>query len=236
MARSSVRFNKGAVAKIRLSQPKEAEEQRSRASTAKFIRWITPRRGRILEAIGRVKWLADAARQWATSADGDLRHEGTRHAYAWNRLTGISFALWRALPLLGPTDPKTHESKAQDSGIQVDHAEKLLVELLLHNRVTYEQDRSTRDWMAGFYLNCAEDRIRSVLHYELRADVRRVGRQHLTNATAASARAADLVKRDKTTRMKRWDEALLGLGELSSALLRASRRTKPRREPRARRP
>jgi hypothetical protein len=90
-------------------------------------------------------------------------------AYAWNRLVGAGFALWRAIPLI---DDVGSESNPRKSAIQVDHGEALLDELIRHNRVTYDQEKGVaRYWAAGFYLNDAEDRLISVADGELKDDL-----------------------------------------------------------------
>jgi hypothetical protein len=114
-----------------------------------FEAWITPRRGRILQQMLDLRRLKKDAQRWAEQRLADRAH-------AWNRLVGVAFALWRALPLISKDKDEPLDAEA----IHLDHASVLLDELLLHNRVTYEQDKTTRNWMVGFYL--IGDRITAI--------------------------------------------------------------------------
>lgn len=170
-----------------------------------FEEWITPRRGWILNALLDLRRLRVDAERWAAQRRADRAH-------AWNRLVGVAFALWRALPLIAKNEDELLDADA----IRLDHAGVLLDELLLHNRVTYEQDRKTADWMVGFYLNCAEDRIHSTVADELREDL--AGKPVPAAASRTSERAQHRSIRLTTPRRTRWADALNALTELTQLL------------------
>ena len=71
-------------------------------------------------------------------------------------LVGAAFSLWRAAFLGDATrqSPKITE-----------HATKLLERLIRDNAVAYQQDRDTREWMAGYYINNAIWRLLMAWHY-----------------------------------------------------------------------
>ena len=69
----------------------------------------------------------------------------------WQLLVGAGFALWRAIPLF--------EMPTRDPGQASHDADKVLYELVAHNRITYEQEQNARAWFAGYYLNDARWRI-----------------------------------------------------------------------------
>ena len=66
-------------------------------------------------------------------------------------LVGAAFSLWRAAFL---TDAQRDSSKITEDAI------KLLKRLIADNAVAYPQDRDTREWMGGYYINNAIWRVR----------------------------------------------------------------------------
>ncbi len=71
-------------------------------------------------------------------------------------LVGASFSLWRAAFLT--------DASRQWPTIMED-ATKLLERLVRDNAVAYPQDRETRQWMAGYYLNNAQWRLLEAWRY-----------------------------------------------------------------------
>jgi hypothetical protein len=65
-------------------------------------------------------------------------------------LIGAGFSLWRAAFL---TDTR------RKWPMIIDDATRLLERLVRDNAVAYPQDRETREWMAGYYLNNAQWRL-----------------------------------------------------------------------------
>lgn len=81
------------------------------------------------------------------------------HAFIFALLVGAAFSLWRAAFL---SDVGRHWPE-----ITAD-ANKLLAKLIVDNTINYPQDRDTKQWMGGYYLNNtrfrlmrAADRLRS---------------------------------------------------------------------------
>jgi hypothetical protein len=116
-------------------------------------------------------------------------------------LVGIAFTLWRALPLmpLGSALPKQSPN----------HASDLLYEIITHNRVTYGEEVKCRDWLVGFYLNSAEERIVNV------AEIRSV--QHPAVEYARRCRDEPQTRHDLPYR-DRWENSLQCLRILVEAL------------------
>jgi len=65
-------------------------------------------------------------------------------------LTGAVFSLWRAVFLT------EQETTTQD---RFDHSIRFLEKLVRDNAITYTQDRETKSWTAGYYLNNAYCRL-----------------------------------------------------------------------------
>lgn len=65
-------------------------------------------------------------------------------------LVGAGFSLWRAA-FLGDAERKWPAI--------IGHSEQLLKRLVQDNAVNYTQDRETREWMAGYYINNAQWRL-----------------------------------------------------------------------------
>jgi hypothetical protein len=66
--------------------------------------------------------------------------------YIYTLLVGAAFSLWRAAFL---SDATRELDKITED------ATKLLKRLIQDNAVAYPQDRDTREWMAGYYINNA---------------------------------------------------------------------------------
>ena len=64
----------------------------------------------------------------------------------WHSLLGVAFSLWRAAFLI--KDGRSQKTMNDD-------ARKFLGILLEDNAINYTQDRETRAWTAGYYLNNA---------------------------------------------------------------------------------
>lgn len=76
------------------------------------------------------------------------RHEIGRRLFGY--LVGSAFSLWRAATLSDTT-------RSWDAIL--DDAQKLLHRLIHDNAVAYPQDRDTKEWMGGYYLNNARFRL-----------------------------------------------------------------------------
>lgn len=72
----------------------------------------------------------------------------------FNLLVGASFSLWRAIFL-------TASMERDPSGL-MDHVEDFLTRLVRDNAITYESDRQTQKWSAGYYINNARYRLARV--------------------------------------------------------------------------
>lgn len=182
--------------------------QTNEEGTAKEYRALVVQRYKVSRRLLELHELASKADDWAKTGKG-------QEAYAWNRLVGAGFALWRAIPLMLESGPVALELE-RNPALQVDDGRKLLRELIRHNRVAYEQERSTSYWMAGFYLNDAEDRIDSV-----RRSLK--GYAHLKMDLKAARRVGRNIRKRRVDpllgeRAKRCKTALKGLGELIALL------------------
>ncbi|MCE9552920.1 MAG: hypothetical protein K8T91_06030 [Planctomycetes bacterium] len=71
----------------------------------------------------------------------------------YSQLVGAGFSLWRAA-FLTDVDDKNPLTES------LSHASDLLNKLLTDNTVTFQQDRATRNWMCGYYLNSAVVRLK----------------------------------------------------------------------------
>ncbi|HVV48974.1 MAG TPA: hypothetical protein VHO06_04895 [Polyangia bacterium] len=138
----------------------------------------------------------------------NLRSRG----YAWNRLVGAGFALWRAIPLIQQSAEIAAETD-RDGKIQVQHGERILDELIQHNRVNYEQERRSSYWMAGFYLNDAEDRIISVITHDLKMEA---GIDTISSVKKVAENVA--TRWQSGGRTERWNEAMKAVKDLAAFL------------------
>jgi hypothetical protein len=86
--------------------------------------------------------------QFGTEEPERLADELTRSVY--HLLVGAAFSLWRAVFLIEP------ETSTQET---VDHSVQFLELLVRDNTINYTQDRNTRAWTAGYYLNGAFFRL-----------------------------------------------------------------------------
>lgn len=114
-----------------------------------------------MNEVDHFKWLVDARRdnqalllrlyRFGQSVP-DLKDDKIgRQLYAY--LVGAGFSLWRAAFLSDST-------REWADILQGDHsAVKLLEKVLRDNAINYPQDRDTRDWMGGYYLNSARLRL-----------------------------------------------------------------------------
>lgn len=81
-------------------------------------------------------------------ADQNWKSEDHKRLFAY--LVGSAYSLWRAAFL---TDAKRKWAEI------LEDAEKLLLRLIRDNAVAYPQERETREWMSGYYLNNARFRL-----------------------------------------------------------------------------
>lgn len=73
-------------------------------------------------------------------------------------LTGVAFCLWRSSFLIYRVTKKERR-KIDIIGSQ----ERLLMYLVRDNAVGFTQDRATRDWQSGYYINSAIERINRLI-------------------------------------------------------------------------
>ena len=73
-----------------------------------------------------------------------------RRKSLWHLLLGVAFSLWRAAFLIEGDRPLSTMNK---------HAKYFLGLLLWDNAINYLQDRRTRAWTGGYYLNNANFRL-----------------------------------------------------------------------------
>ena len=71
------------------------------------------------------------------------------------RLVGAAFSLWRAAPLVWGYKKRNNQEEIGARGLVLNY-------LLRDNAINFPQDRASQDWMGGFYLNNAKDRLRSL--------------------------------------------------------------------------
>jgi len=72
-------------------------------------------------------------------------------------LIGMGFSLWRAAFLADISDDASEDA--------LKDAAQLANKLLTDNTISFQQDRATRSWMFGYYLNSARDRMRRLSHF-----------------------------------------------------------------------
>jgi hypothetical protein len=74
--------------------------------------------------------------------------------YACDTSIGVAFSLWRAVFLVDVSQGRANA---------LSHAEEFLVRLVRDNTITFQQDRDTREWTVGYYLNSAACRLYVIL-------------------------------------------------------------------------
>lgn len=84
----------------------------------------------------------------------------------YGQLIGVGFSVWRAAFLADVAENVAEESLLD--------ASDLLNKLLTDNAVSFQIDRSTRNWMCGYYLNSAALRLVTIIGM-LEARIKRVG-------------------------------------------------------------
>jgi hypothetical protein len=100
-----------------------------------------------------------------TGKNEKLLQEDSKKQDLFALLVGAAFSLWRAAFLSDTTRQWPATSSA---------AKELLKILLEDNAVPYGKDRSTKEWMGGYYLNNAVFRLleaRAILH-EIMPDIK----------------------------------------------------------------
>ena len=94
--------------------------------------------------------------QFGKNSPKRLEDEFTRSVY--HLLVGATFSLWRAVFLI---EPETTTKQTVDDSV------KFLEHLVRDNAINYTQDRNTRAWTAGYYVNGAYFRIaEAISRYE----------------------------------------------------------------------
>lgn len=113
--------------------------------------WLLPRRARIMETLLALhRLLKDKGAQLVADPTGRA---------CFGHLVGAAFSLWRAAFL---TDASRDWGAilGDDRGTRFrGGAGQVLETLLRDNAINYAQDRDTRTWMVGYYLNNAKYRL-----------------------------------------------------------------------------
>lgn len=104
---------------------------------------LIERRGKNQDSLARL--LIFVAKK---KADQNWKSDDHKRLFAY--LVGSAYSLWRAAFL---TDAKRNWAEI------LEDAEKLLLRLIRDNAVAYTQERETREWMSGYYLNNARFRL-----------------------------------------------------------------------------
>jgi hypothetical protein len=107
------------------------------------FRWIIDARSQVQDLLLRLYRIGS---DWPVEDDKDI---GRSYTY----LVGAAFSLWRAA-FLTDADRSLSKIVRGDFG-----ALTLLRTLIKDNAVNYPQDRKTRGWMVGYYLNSARLRL-----------------------------------------------------------------------------
>lgn len=71
-------------------------------------------------------------------------------------MVGAAFSLWRAVFLLGDGEGARSMDDIHE------HAEKFLEKVIRTNSITFADDRDTKMWSAGYYVNNANYRLRAL--------------------------------------------------------------------------
>lgn len=103
----------------------------------------------LVEARSKNQQLLLRMYEFGTQHAAALRGDALR-CWVFTASVGVAFSLWRAAFL---ADAARTWSKA------LEDANKLLEILVRDNSVAYPQDRNTREWMGGYYLNNARFRL-----------------------------------------------------------------------------
>jgi len=115
--------------------------------------WLVQQRSLIQELLLKLH-------QFGSRSADRLTDDFTRNIF--HLLVGAAFSLWRAVFLIEP------ETSTQQS---VDHSVTFLELLVRDNTINYSQDRNTRAWTAGYYLNGAYYRLAEVVaHFDSRPE------------------------------------------------------------------
>lgn len=158
------------------------------------FRWVVERRSRVQLALADLHDLiATPDRQARLLTDRD----GSR---AFGLLMGAGFSLWRAAFL-------SHGSR--DRPEVLEHAQSFLAQLLADNAINYPQDRDTRNWSSGYYLNNA--RFRLTRAYNVLAVVDTDAHRQLADLDHNGIESVD----SKTS----WDVLSAALSELCARLV-----------------
>jgi hypothetical protein len=162
------------------------------------FRWLVDRRSQVQLALVELHGLIARPEQQVQLLS-DL--DATR---AHGLLMGAGFSLWRAAFL-------SHGSR--DRADVLRHAESFLSTLLADNAINYPQDRDTKNWSSGYYLNNARFRLvkaYSVLHVD---------------GTGPFQELADLDRRgiEAFDSKRSWDILSAALSELCGRLVDRSR-------------
>ncbi len=108
--------------------------------------WLVQRRSEIQELLLNLY-------QFHLKNSERLKNGFTLNVY--HLLVGAAFSLWRAVFLC---EPDTQAKK------MVDHSKVFLEILIGDNAINYAQDKKTKSWMAGYYINNAFFRIEEVIN------------------------------------------------------------------------
>lgn len=113
------------------------------------LEWLVDRRSRIQNLLLSLLKLTDD-RKGVLIADHPPGDVNSVHQDLFALYVGAAFSLWRAVFL--SKDDRTRR------GIQI-HAKAILKILVEENAVGLTQDKSTKEWMGGYYLNNAWFRL-----------------------------------------------------------------------------
>lgn len=122
------------------SSLKNAEGKGERPTQDQLI-WIVPNRSKTQEAALKLYVLLRKHEALAKSED---------HYLITQALTGISFALWRAVFLADKTTGR---------GALYEHALEFLETVIMENSVQFSLDRRKKNWTFNYYMNDAKYRL-----------------------------------------------------------------------------
>jgi hypothetical protein len=120
-------------------------------SQTKHYEWLVERRAKNQDLLRRLCIFGEEKKTTAL-----WRNENSQRLFVY--LVGSAFSLWRAAFL-------SNTKRSWD--MILDDAQKLLHRVIGDNAVAYPQDKETKEWMGGYYLNNA--RFRLVQAHELLA-------------------------------------------------------------------
>jgi hypothetical protein len=149
---------------------------------SRYLQWAVDARSRNQRILLR---LLELGRRRDSRLETD---KDAREAYFF--LSGSAFSLWRAAFLTDST---------RTTRTILDDGRKLLERVVQDNVVAYPQDRDTREWMSGYYLNNASLRLQWVVKRldvaQTPAEVQRVlGLDPAAIEHAPAARAWDILQ------------------------------------------